>query len=503
VSGRAWLKHLETLALASPASPIVKVSEKVTTRREFFDSVARLCLSLEDAEPNKVSIVGGQNASTYAAIFACLCTETNYNPIPANTPAPKIEMYLDGFRPDLVLCDEEGSEAISETDSEIRVLQLADLTVSVENTGKSQLSRRTHGNQVAYTMFTSGTTGKPKGVQVSAVGVEELVSWLLGFVPVGPRIRVAQLAAIGFDLSFAEIIFGILSGGCLLPFPAGTSRAFPARFVRDSGITHLFAVPSLIQLMSREFNSARGRNAGLPELEFCLTIGEPLLASQARFLFDVSPQVSVVNAYGPTEATVLCSIFPIASARVLDGYTDGEVVPIGAPFGSNRFEIEASDSRGVGELVICGPQVALGYLDVSQTRKSFVFDENGLISGYRSGDLVRLGDDGLYRFHGRVDRQVKVGGTRVELGEIETAVREFLAGESAITFLDGKLACHTDNQEILNTRFQLDVIKSVRGAIGKSFSPSKFFFIPELPKTSSGKIDYRALEKLAQQEGPR
>ena len=494
-------ERLASLVKADPDAPAVQVGRRVTSRKEFQRLVSSVCKHLSLTHTERVSIVGGANEHTYAAIFACLASGVNYNPVPANVPTSRMDAYIREFKPAAVLVDEAGREAMSSYVQEIEITQIPGIIDSYVSPRGREVVPDIDENKVAYTMFTSGTTGKPKGVQVPTVGVESLVSWLLESVPAGPVVRVAQLAPLGFDLSVAEIIFGILSGGCLVPLPTETSRVFPARFLSGSKITHLFCVPSLIQLMNRELSSSVASNKTLLELEFCLTIGEPLLASQARFLLDVAPQVALVNAYGPTEATVLCSAFQVSPGEALVGYTDGEVIPLGQPFGANRFEIEEPDSRGVGELVIYGPQVALGYLDAEQTRASFISGRDGTTIGYRSGDLVRVDGDNLLRFHGRVDRQVKVGGSRVELGEIESAVRESLPGESAVTLSEGKLICYSDNPRILEKSFRLGVIHRVRTAIGKTLSPSKYLFLSEIPKSSSGKIDYRHLESMERSGG--
>ena len=275
------------------------------------------------------------------------------------------------------------------------------------------------------------------------------------------------------------------------------------RFIADLKITHLFAVPSLIQLMIREHNSIQNCIRALPDLKFCLTLGEPLLVSHARFMFQTAPGIHLINTYGPTEATVLCSEFSVDSGAVIEGSGGGTVLPIGAPIEGNIFEIRDPDSRGVGELVIVGKQVALGYLDKRQTARSFLSNQTDPPRGYRTGDLVSVDSHGLYHFHGRLDRQVKVNGTRVELGEIEAAVRTNLSGESAVILVNGKLVCLSDNLNLEDKAFRIELIKNVRQRIGAAFSPVSYKVVIEMPKSSSGKLDYRALQEMvAEMNGP-
>lgn len=493
---RNLLGHLKSLVDQAPDAPIVEVFPRTTSRREFYSYVLEISRFLEKSRPRKVSIFAEQHELTYAAIFACLSTGTNYNPIASETPAEKLQMYLEDFEPALVLCDEVGAEALADLGRHWPILQLREARNWIDSTAVQANPSIPSWPTIAYTMFTSGSTGRPKGVLVRSTGVENFLGWLLKSIPSGDEQRVSQFASIGFDLSFAEIMFGILSGGCLIPLPNSKSRAYTMRLIADRKITHLFAVPSLIQLMIREHNSTQNYSRALPDLKFCLALGEPLLVSHARFLLQTAPGIFLVNTYGPTEATVLCSEFRLDSGALIERLADGDVLPIGSPIDGNVFEIRDPDYRGVGELVILGKQVALGYLDEGQTTKSFLSNHSEPPRGYKTGDLVNVDSRGLYHFRGRLDRQVKVHGTRVELGEIEAAVRSNLPGESAVILANGKLVCLSDNLNLEDKAFRNEVARNVRLRMGAAFSPVSYKVVNEMPKSSSGKLDYRALQEM-------
>ena len=263
----------------------------------------------------------------------------------------------------------------------------------------------------AYVMYTSGSTGQPKGVTVLHRG---LVSMALHMAPiVVPRpeeARVLQFAPVSFDISVGDLLLSLTTGASLhiAPDDALLSGDQLADFIRAEGITNIQVSPSVL---------AGIPDSALPDLTTIVLGAEECPPELVRRW---SPGRRVFNCYGPTEATICATYWPCS-----DEHTDR--VPIGTPLPNVRLHVldkwGSVVPQGIaGELYISGIGVARGYLGQPDlTGRSFITGINGESSSYRTGDLVRFRSDGLLEFLGRCDQQVKLRGYRVELGEVEAA----------------------------------------------------------------------------------
>ncbi|ABK71819.1 Pls/PosA family non-ribosomal peptide synthetase [Mycolicibacterium smegmatis] len=342
------------------------------------------------------------------------------------------------------------------------------------------------GRDDAWIIFTSGSTGTPKGVAVThrsaAAFVDAEARMFLQDNPIGPGDRVLAGLSVAFDASCEEMWLAWRNGACLVPAPRSLVRSGmdlgPWLVSRD--ITVVSTVPTLAALWPAEaLESVRllifGGEACPPELA-------QRLAVDGR---------EVWNTYGPTEATV------VACAARLDGLGP---VSIGLPLSGWDLAVVDRDGRPVavgevGELVIGGVGLAR-YLDPDKDREKYApMPTLGWSRAYRSGDLVRLQDDGLY-FQGRADDQVKVGGRRIELGEVDTALVNLpgvSAGAAAVRktasgtpLLVGYVASHDPSFDLA----------AARAALAESLPAAlvpRLILLDELPTRTSGKVDRNAL----------
>ncbi|WP_261991503.1 non-ribosomal peptide synthetase [Streptomyces sp. OR43] len=348
-------------------------------------------------------------------------------------------------------------------------------------------------DQLAYVIYTSGSTGRPKGVQVAHRGVVNLAQAQARAFGVGEGDGVLQFAPFGFDAAVSEVVVTLAAGGRLVVATAeerGEPRALAA-LVREKDVRVATLPPSLLAVLEP---------ADLAGLRTLVTAGERLEeAAAARW----RGEYRLLNAYGPTEATVCASI------AVLDPDGDG-VPPIGAPMGNTRVYVLDDRLRPVhvgmtGELYIAGTGVARGYLgrpDLTAERFTadpFAADGSRM---YRSGDQVRWLPDGRLEFVGRVDHQVKIRGFRIEPGEIEAALTAHAAVRTAVVTLDGaeqdrRLVAHVvpaDQEE------GLPAVGELRAFLGERLPgfmvPSVFVELAALPLTPNGKVDRAVLRAL-------
>ncbi len=274
-----------------------------------------------------------------------------------------------------------------------------------------------------YILFTSGSTGEPKGVEITAECLTHFVDWLLEeqkFVPQG-EVFLNQ-APFSFDLSVMDLYGALLTGGTLFSVDADlmADREAMLAALGASGLTVWVSTPSFARMCV----FAPGfRGETLPALRKFLFCGETLPGALAAALLNRFPGVELWNTYGPTEATVAMTSIPIDEAMA----TSGEALPVGRPMAGTdvliRDEAGAESAPGEsGEIVIVGPNVSPGYIGRPDlTAQSFI--TIGGRRAYRTGDIGRMRDGVLY-CEGRRDDQVKVRGFRVELGEIDGALRE-------------------------------------------------------------------------------
>ncbi len=336
-----------------------------------------------------------------------------------------------------------------------------------------------------YLLFTSGTTGRPKGVRVGP-------SQLLAFLDVActvagsePGARFSSLFECTFDLSvFDALVPWLVGGTSYLPEPA--DMLDPIAYAARHGLTTWFSVPSVI---------AHARRAGrltpgcLPDLRRSLFCGERLLAADAREWVAAAARSSVVNLYGPTEATVF-----VAGHDFDDREGSNGTVPIGEPYAG--VTVSVVDDQGVpgvdeGELCLAGAQVVPGYLRSADDEGRFA--DLGGVRHYLTGDRVRREAAGLVHL-GRLDEQVKIHGYRVELGEIESALRQVPGVRQAAVVA----VPQGDELEIVgvvagDAEPDQTMLRALAATLPSYMLPGRLVKVDALPLNSNAKIDRAAL----------
>ena len=285
--------------------------------------------------------------------------------------------------------------------------------------------RRSGRAIAAHILFTSGSTGAPKGVLVTHANVIAFVEWARQYFGIAAGDRVSGHSPLHFDLSTFDI-YGALPAGAVLHLVASELSLLPPKlgsFIRESRLTQWFSVPSAMNLLARFDAIAPG---SLPDLERVIWCGEVLPTPTLDYWMERVPHATFTNLYGPTETTIASSYHRIRERPA----SPTEPIPIGTACPGEELLVLDAAGRGLppgreGDLYIGGVGVTTGYWrDEERTRQAFVPDPRPGRDGvlYRTGDLARVDGDGLFFFLGRRDSQIKSRGHRIELGEVEAAV---------------------------------------------------------------------------------
>lgn len=351
------------------------------------------------AGPNVPIVLSGhKQAAFFTAMTACLMLGAPFVPVDTIYPEERRRRIAD-----LV-----GAPLLYHADAD-----------EFEATGRAAAPLAEKG--LAYVLFTSGSTGEPKGVQIGRESVRLLAQWMRASFRLGAAPVFMNQAPFSFDLSMFEV-FGTLSGGgtCVLnsreQIPDGP--AWLQRLARER-ITCWVSTPSFAhqQLLNKEFCAA-----GLPSLDTFLFCGEVLPHALCKRLKQRFPEARILNTYGPTEATVATTLIEVDQA-VLDAHP---VLPVG--YAKPDCEIEIHDD----EICIVGDHVMRGYLNRPELNQARMFRHPNGRRGLRTGDLGRLDADGLLWCLGRRDDQVKLNGYRIELSEISLALQALDEVKSAV-----------------------------------------------------------------------
>ena len=507
------LRHAE----ATPEAVAVRdlASGTCLSYGEIAGRSARLAGRLRALGVGPESIVGvalERGTALPVALLGVLRAGATYLPLEPSQPAERLAfMAGDAGAEALVAAGElVRPEALPEPLADLPVLRLDDAGAGEDGEGDADgdLDVDLVPENAAYMIYTSGSTGQPKGVVISHRAIVDHMHWVEETFPLTPGDRFLQKTPMGFDASVWEILAPLTAGATLVTAPAEAHRDADslASAISEGEINVLQLVPSQLRLLADA-----DRLAGLPTLKRVFCGGEAFPRGLAERLLEAM-EVEVWNLYGPTEASINAT-----AARVDLATISGSTIPLGRPrLGSQVFVVDGIGEpvpAGIpGELWLGGPGLARGYTGrPARTAAQFIPDPFGEEEGarlYRTGDLGRWLPSGELEFLGRIDHQVKLRGHRIELGEIEavleshTEVREAvarIAGEDDRALLVAWIApVEGAAPEGEEAAAELgDTLRAfLRERLPESMVPAAVGVLDELPRTSSGKLDRRALAEL-------
>ena len=520
------LLHQAVSATAAVAPERVAIvdRDRVLTYGELdarSNQVAHLLGSLGVGPGDRVCLWLDKSFDAVAGLYGVLKAGAAYVPLDPRAPTARIAGIVADCQPRVLLTSVKQRNGWPQVaihvdrlvvlDALAGAADVAEVTLPVTIAGADAVAiqpthavaTEPHLDDLAYILYTSGSTGVPKGVMLSHRNGAAFVAWAVDAVGVTHHDRVSSHAPLHFDLSTFDVFGAARAGASLVLVPKAASL-FPvemARFIGQAEVTVWYSVPSVLAMLADRGGLEVG---ALPSLRAVLFAGEVFPTPHLRRLMTLLPHATFWNLYGPTETNV-CTAY-VVPAPPAPGDSD---IPIGAAI-SGVDAIALTDqgtlavSGEVGELLVAGPTVMHGYWgDAPRTAQKLVTDPLGDGDSrpwYRTGDLVVETTDGNYRFLGRRDNQIKSRGYRIELGDIETALHTHAAvGECAAVAVPDPMVTNRIQAWVVATSevTSRDLTAHCAERLPSYMVPERFCFLDALPRTSTDKIDRRELTDRA------
>jgi len=486
------------------------------------NQLARILKAAGCKKGDRVCFAIPKSPAAIVAILGILKAGCIHVPVDTSSPAARIAKILDSSRPRFIL----GVGAVAGLLEQLFACQNLHDAVSVgwmensfppssnvrpefswndiESFSREPLESRNSEQDPAHILFTSGSTGDPKGVVITHSNIIHFIEWAVKYFGIDSSDRVSGHPPLHFDLAYFDIFGALATGAQLFLVPAELSL-LPnklAEFMRSSRLTQWFSVPSVLNYMAK-FDVVR--YGDFPSMKRLLWCGEVFPTPALVYWMQRLPHVTFTNLYGPTETTIASSYYTLPCCPK-DQHAP---IPIGTACDGEELLVLDEGLRprppgAVGDLYVSGVGLSPGYwCDSEKTTAAFLpYGPDAGDRIYRTGDLARVGEDRLVYFVGRADSQIKSRGYRIELGEIEAALHTLDdLKECAVVAIpndgfEGNLICCAyvvaEGKQATNAEVRSKLSKLIPGYM----LPLRWLAFGQLPTNSNGKIDRRTLSEL-------
>jgi len=507
-----------------PTRGAIEVGSREVTYQELAYIAKRLAATIQaGVVPGVVpltAVFAYRSETAYAAVLGVLMAGHGYVPLNRTFPVDRTRLMLERSMSRSVIVDagsEPQLEALLRGIDTPLVIVCPDCAEVTELAAKFPAHRIIGANEladaeqwrpvavsvdsIAYLLFTSGSTGQPKGVMVSHANVLHYVDYMANRHDFSCEDRTSQTFDLTFDLSVHDMFVTWQAGACLC-CPTSKQTIKPDAYVKDARLTVWFSVPATAMFMRRLGVLKQNMYPGLRLSLFC---GEALPVELVRQWAVAAPNSAIENLYGPTELTIACSAYRWQREKSVKESELG-IVPIGEPFDNMQALVVDEHLQEVpvgndGELLMNGPQLSLGYWQEDEkTRRAFVQVTGRKATYYRTGDRVRQrGIGGPLVYLGRLDNQIKVLGHRVELAEIEAVIRQ-ISGIQGIVATGWPITqSGADGIEVFLEIGHFDTVTlatNLRQKLPLYMVPRHIHLLDRFPLNANGKYDRKKLQAI-------
>ncbi len=513
-------EYAERQAEERPDALAVKLRDSSLTYAELATRSSKLARLLQEGgcEPgDRVCVLIPKSPMAIIAMHGIMKAGCVYVPIDTSSPAARVTHIISASDPRWLLATRPASELIDgimpedpaarprvgwlEAEAVHGQRYQAEFDLGDVDACPTELKPlAADPGPAAHVLFTSGSTGIPKGVVIDHANVTAFVKWGVEYFGMGPHDRVSGHSPFAFDLSTFDI-YGALASGAELHLVPPELNLLPGKlvdFINDSELTQWFSVPSVLTFIASHDAVQQG---DFPALERLIWCGEVFPTASLIHWMEKLPDVTFTNLYGPTEATIASSYHTLASTPA----DPAAAVPIGVPCTGEDLLVLGHDLSEmplgeVGDLYISGVGLSPGYWrNTDATEAAFI--ESGGRRIYRTGDLATKDEAGLVYFRGRADTQIKSRGHRIELGEIETALatlpelRASAVVAVASSGFEGTTICCAFVPMAEEDVSPRTIRTSLSKLVPPYMLPTKWLEFEHLPKNSNGKVDKNRLKE--------
>ena len=448
------------------------------TYTQFSERISAIRSVIHKAEKDEQiwGLALHDDLNTYASIFALWMEGKAYVPLHPSWPEDRIESIKQQ-----VGC----SNVLDACDAPFTEMDLDNWVPASED-------------DLAYILFTSGSTGVPKGVQLTRRNIAAFMDsfWQTG-IDITPEDRCMQVFDLTFDVSVQSYLVALTRGACVFTVPYGQVKyLYAASLIQEQRITFGAMAPSMLTYLRPYFNEFDASS-----MKACILTAEACPVDLMEAWYGCAQNTEIYDFYGPTEATIYCTYYKLT--RGGENLSLNGIISIGKPLANVQAIIIREDGSLVegqekGELCVAGDQVTSGYWKNDEKNTSSFFVREG-VRYYHTGDLCYWHESGNIMYSGRIDQQAKIQGFRVELGEIEHHARQFYGNERrvlAIAFLNAQnlteIALFIEAQE----EDSKELVAHLRSKMPSYMIPTRFIYIQSFPLNKSEKVDRNALKAM-------
>lgn len=459
-----------------------------TTYRELAALAARVAASIRQASAGpspKVLLATPQSTFAYAGMIGTLFAGGTFCPLKIDGPANRNVAIARSFSPDVVLYEGKLPEFLVDlpaTTPRIDAVRLPRLGLDAPSAEFSE---------VAYVVFTSGSTGEPKGVKIGRAGFSQFLSVARRYFDVKTGERWGQYSNLAYDLAVMDVFLALTEGATLVTLGGLKDRVMPATAIKEKQIAIWQSVPSVLDMMLQAGQLKAEFLAPLRVMSFC---GEPLLPNHLEAVFAARPDLRVFNTYGATE-TMGFNTMNLLTADNFRQSCDGGKVALGEDVSGWTLRLCGGESEYEGQIVVSSDHLSLGYWqDEDRTRTAFRqlrVSEDVVTRSYFTGDRGIRKRGKLY-FTCRKDRQVKIRGERIELDELDFALRDAGFQAAYSIHVDGELHSFVESPTL-----DEEVVRAhLAQRLPFHAIPKTIRRLDALPRNANGKLDRPAIEAM-------
>lgn len=500
-------------ASSYPQNAALVVAGGTYSYGDLADQVSRLAAALVPLRrAGRIGVLGTRSLEAYVGILGACWAGFAYVPLNLKWPPERLVALMRLLDLDALVCDANGAALLSpevlaaapdfviaHQGESVAPVREGQRIASRDRIAAAPLPDPVHvkADALGYIIFTSGTTGLPKGVMISAGSLAHYLDQSRGWTGYRPEDRIGEACDLTFDLTVHNL-FLTLEAGASLHVMSQLELMAPSRFIRRQELTVWMSVPTVIGLMRQ---SGALKPGVLPSLRLSIFCGEPLPIEAAQAWAAAAPSSIVENIYGPTECTVIGLRQRLTSPPVM---TESRgILAIGQPYPTMDVAILDDQQRpsppgAPGEIALAGPQVGMGYFG----QPELTAERFRMIEGkrwYLTGDLGSRDANGVFHHLGRVDNQVKVKGNRIELEEVDMHLRRAAGTELAATVAWPVTHGSAEGlvSFVVGTEVAEEAIRaSMLASLPRYMMPSAIYRLERMPQNVNGKVDRRALIAL-------